>query len=134
MLEKPSGTAALLMRSHPCVSRVHSSSFLAVQMVNLVLFNHFKDPLGEILLVLVVEATVLSPSDTCRSEAPALHPQRMVSMAHPLNCAHKQKKFVVVVFFCFCFFVELCPLNKRRNYLSVHEDVNDGVVDGAAFS
>lgn len=90
MLRNLSLTAASLMGSHACPLRVISSSFLLVQMVNLMLINHCKDPLGEIFWLLLTETTVVSPSDVCCSETQALRPQRMVLMAYPRNCARKQ--------------------------------------------
>lgn len=85
-----SWTAASLMGSHTGPCWVISSSVLVAQMVNLMLINHFKDPLGEIFWLLLREATVVSPSDVCRSDTQTLRPQRTVLMAHPRNCTHKQ--------------------------------------------
>lgn len=86
-------------------------------MVNLMMINHFKDPLGEIFWLLLIEATVVSPSDVCRSETQALRPQRTVLMAHPRNCTHKQTnpKFSAVRDLSFLSFLELCALIKGEN-------------------
>lgn len=73
------------------MSRVVSLAFLPVQMLNLMLMNHFKDPLGEIFWLLVIEAAVVSPSDVCRSETQAVLPQSTVLRAHPRNCTHKRE-------------------------------------------
>lgn len=67
-------------------------------MVNLMLINHFKDPLAQIFWLLLIEATVVSPSEVCCSETQAVRPQRTVLIACSRNCTHKQTnvKFLAV--------------------------------------